>query len=213
MSNSPQFKSYPKGKLSFISIKAEKTKKGPFPLFDYHNKTNINSENVGKEFFKSQDYNAKFSENDIWNSFFYHLIYINIHKLYDLGEITTANIDQFDDEYYKENKIAINKILNSLKDIDIKEYIKTNYKNGLESLTERIVDYRYKVLIAAEHLENNQILIVMEHLVKDYIHNCKGFPDLMVWNCNEIFFAEIKACTDFLNRRQVKLIKHYKKQE
>ncbi len=54
MSYSPQFKSYSEGKIDFISIKAEKVKKGQHVLFNYNGKTNIHSETVGKEYFKNQ---------------------------------------------------------------------------------------------------------------------------------------------------------------
>ena len=204
MSTPPQFKSYPKGKLSFINVKAEKVKTGYPPLFNYKDKRGINSEELGKEYYKSLGYNAKFCENEIWNSFFNHLIYKNLKKSYELGEISTANKDRFDDGFYKENTIAINRIFDSLLDINIKEYFEDIYKDSYNELSENMINHRPKVLIAAELLENHQILIVMEYLIKDYIHNRRGFPDLMVWNDEEIFFAEIKANTDILSRRQVK---------
>ena len=53
---------------------------------------------------KSQGYNVKFSENEVWNGFFNLLIYKNIEKLYGLGEITTKNYQRFDDEFYRENE-------------------------------------------------------------------------------------------------------------
>ena len=80
MSNSPQFKSYEEGKLIFESVKAEKIRKGYFPLFNYNGKIGLNSGELGLEYYKSQGYEAKFSENDIWNSFFHHLIFKNIRK-------------------------------------------------------------------------------------------------------------------------------------
>ena len=204
MLNSPNFKSYNKGKLSFINIKAEKAQKGYPPLFNYNNKQKLSSENVGREYYKIQGYNAEFTENDIWNSFFHNLIYRNIEKLYELDEISTKNKNLFDEDFYLENKNAINKILNSLIDINIREYIENNYKNSSNELTNSRTNRRLKVLTAAEHLENNQILIVMEYMIKDYIHNRRGFPDLMVWNDEEIFFSEIKAGSDILSRRQIK---------
>ena len=203
MSNSPQFKSYEEGKLIFESLKAEKIRKGYFPLFNYNGKSELNTTDVGKEYYKQQGYNVRFTENDIWKSLFSLLIYKNICKLHEMGEISTSNKNQFDDDFYKENELAINKIFNALMDINIKEYIENIYKNSPKKLTENRVKYRNKVLTVAEHLENNQILIVMYYLVKDYIHNYRGFPDLMVWNDDEIFFAEIKAGTDILSRRQI----------
>ena len=64
MSNSPQFKSYDEGELIFTNIKVEKAKKGNPPLFNYNGKEKISSEEVGKEYYKSQGYNVKFSENE-----------------------------------------------------------------------------------------------------------------------------------------------------
>ena len=203
MSSTPQFKSYEKGKRISESIKAERARKGPFPLFNYNNKTELKSMDVGKEYYKLQGYNAKYSENDIWKSLFSLLIYRNIKKLYKSEEITTSNKKQFDDEFFRENELAINRIFKSLMDIDIKEYIEEIYENSTKKLTERVVNYRKKVLTVAEKLENNQILIVMYYIVQDYIHNRRGFPDLVVWNDNELFFAEIKAGSDILSRRQI----------
>ena len=203
MSSTPQFKSYDEGKRISESIKAEKARKGPFPLFNYNNKTELKSMDVGKEYYKLQGYNAKYSENDIWKSLFSLLIYRNIRKLYESGEISTSNENQFDDEFFRENELAINRIFKSLMDIDIKEYIEEIYENSPKKLTEKLVNYRKKVLTVAEKLENNQILIVMYYMVNDYIHNRRGFPDLVVWNDDEIFFAEIKAGSDILSRRQI----------
>ena len=203
MSNSPQFKSYDEGELIFTNIKVEKAKKGNPPLFNYNGKEKISSEEVGKEYYKSQGYNVKFSENEVWNGFFNLLIYKNIEKLYGLGEITTKNYQRFDDEFYRENEEAINKIFNSLMDIDIREYIENNYKKSSKKLNIGRINYRTKVLKAAEFLENNQILMVMHYMIEDYIHHRRGFPDLMVWDDDRIFFAEIKAGSDVLSRIQI----------
>ena len=113
MSKSPQFKSYKEGNLIFKNIKAEKAKKGNPPLFNYNGKDRISSEEVGKEYYKSEGYSAVFSENEIWNSFFNQLIYRNLKKLYALGDITTKNHQLFDDEFYRENETAINKLFNA----------------------------------------------------------------------------------------------------
>ena len=203
MSNSPQFKSYKEGNLIFKNIKAEKAKKGNPPLFNYNGKEKISSEEVGKEYYKSEGYSAVFSENEIWNSFFNQLIYRNLKKLYALGDITTKNHQLFDDEFYRENETAINKLFNALMDIDIREYIESNYRKSSKKLTEDRIKHREKVLKAAEHLENNQILIVMHYMIEDYIHRRRGFPDLMVWRDDEMFFAEIKAGSDVLSRIQI----------
>ena len=203
MSNSPQFKSYDEGELIFTNIKVEKAKKGNPPLFNYNGKEKISSEEVGKEYYKNQGYNVKFSENEVWNGFFNLLIYKNIEKLYGLGEITTKNYQRFDDEFYRENEEAINKIFNSLMDIDIREYIENNYKKSSKKLNIGRINYRTKVLKAAEFLENNQILMVMHYMIEDYIHHRRGFPDLMVCDDDKIFFAEIKAGSDVLSRIQI----------
>ncbi len=198
-----KFKQYEKTEIKFINIKAEKVKKGFPPLFDFIDKTNLSSQDVGKEYFKIQGYNAKFSENDLWKSLFHQLIYKNLIKLHDQGKISTINERKFDDEFYRENEYEINNLLSSLREIDLEEYIKNNYRNSSKRPNAKRQNHREKVLTVARLLENDQILIVMEYLVKDFIHNRRGFPDLMVWNDNEIFFAEIKANSDVLSYRQV----------
>ena len=125
-----KFKQYEKTEIKFINIKAEKVKKGFPPLFDFIDKTNLSSQDVGKEYFKIQGYNAKFSENDLWKSLFHQLIYKNLIKLHDQGKISTINERKFDDEFYRENEYEINNLLSSLREIDLEEYIKNNYRNS-----------------------------------------------------------------------------------
>ena len=202
MQESQQFKKYPKGELNFNNIKVEKAKKGFTPLFNYNNKTMINSEDVGIEYYKKQGFNAEFIENDLWNDFFNILIYPNIKKFYRNSELTTDDKRKFDDEFYRKNEFILNKILISLNGANIKEHIENYYKKCPNELTEEIIN-KSNVLTASEYLENNQILIVMSHLIKDYIHNRRGFPDLMIWDDKELFFSEIKAGHDFLSRKQI----------
>ena len=80
---------------------------------------------------------------------------------------------------------------------DLNEILKKKEKN----------DPRSKIRIVVNYLENDQILTIMEYMAKDYIHHRSGFPDIMVWNNEELFFVEVKSKGDTLTKKQTRLHK------
>ena len=194
MTNPPQFKSYPKKELKHVNIKAEKTKeKGR--LFSYNGKINLNSEEVAKEYYKNQGYDARFSENNVWNKLFYRIVYKKLRIAYNEGKIKECNDKKFDDDFYYQNKDIINKILEDWRNDDLNKILRKKEKDNPRSKIRNIINY----------LENDQILSIMEFLSKDYIHHRSGFPDIIVWNEKELFFVEVKSNGDTLTRKQVRL--------
>ena len=194
MTNPPQFKSYPKKELKHVNIKAEKTKeKGR--LFSYNGKINLNSEEVAKEYYKNQGYDARFSENNVWNKLFYRIVYKKLRIAYNEGKIKECNDKKFDDDFYYQNKDIINKILEDWRNEDLNIILRKKEKDNPRSKIRNIINY----------LENDQILSIMEFLSKDYIHHRSGFPDIIVWNEKELFFVEVKSKGDTLTRKQVRL--------
>ena len=196
MANSPQFKSYPKKALNHINIKVEKTeKKGR--LFSYNGKINLPSEEVAKEYYKNQGYDARFSENEVWKELFYRLVYKKLRIAYHEGKIKECNDNKFDDDFYYQNKDVINQILEDWRNDDLNKILREKEKNNPRSKIRNIIKY----------LEKDQILGVMEYMAKDYIHHRSGFPDIIVWNDEELFFAEVKAKGDVLSKKQIRLHK------
>ena len=196
MANSPQFKSYPKKELKHINIKVEKTKeKGR--LFSYNGKINLHSEEVAKEYYKNQGYDARFSENEVWKELFYRLVYKKLRIAYHEGKIKECNDNKFDDDFYYQNKDVINQILEDWRNDDLNKILREKEKNNPRSKIRNIIKY----------LEKDQILGVMEYMAKDYIHHRSGFPDIIVWNDEELFFAEVKAKGDVLSKKQIRLHK------
>ena len=196
MTNSPQFKSYPKKELKHVNIKVEKTeKKGR--LFSYNGKINLHSEEVAKEYYKNQGYDARFSENNVWKELFKRIVYKKLKIAYKEGKIKELNKHILDDDFYYQNKDIINQILDDWREEDLNKILKKKEKNNPRS--------KFRIII--EHLENGQILAIMEYMAKDYIHNKSGFPDIIVWNEEELFFAEVKAKGDTLTRKQTRLHK------
>ena len=196
MANSPQFKSYPKKELKHINIKVEKTeKKGR--LFSFNGKINLHSEEVAKEYYKNQGYDARFSENEVWKELFYRLVYKKLRIAYHEGKIKECNDNKFDDDFYYQNKDVINQILEDWRNDDLNKILREKEKNNPRSKIRNIIKY----------LEKDQILGVMEYMAKDYIHHRSGFPDIIVWNDEELFFAEVKAKGDVLSKKQIRLHK------
>lgn len=175
-------------KITFVNVEAEKTTKRGNSLFTYNNKCTLRSEEVAIEYYKNKGYSAKHIENTVWQELFFDLIYYPLKKEYKKGSIKELNPNILDDEFYTNNKIIIESILKNLKEQD----------------TIKLRDIKnYKILVLLKFIEIEQIAIIMEYLIKDYIHNRRGFPDLMVWNDEKLFFSEVKSHNDQLNRQQV----------
>ena len=196
MTDSPQFKSYPKKELKHINIKAEKTKKKG-RLFSYNDKINLRSEEVAKEYYKNLGYDARFTENYVWNEIFYRIVYKKLKRAYKKGKIKEFNNYMLDDDFYYQNKDIINTILEEWRQKDLNQILKKREKNNPRS----------KIRIIIEFLENDQLLFIMEYMAKDYIHHRSGFPDIMVWNNKELFFVEVKSKGDTLTKKQTRLHK------
>lgn len=194
MANSPQFKSYPKKELKHINIKVEKTKeKGR--LFSYNGKINLRSEEVAKEYYKNQGYDARFSENNVWKELFNRIVYKKLRIAYHEGKMKECNRNKFDDDFYYQNKDVITQVLEDWRNDDLNKILKKKEMNNPRNKIRNIINY----------LENDQVLSIMEFLSKDYIHRRSGFPDIIVWNEEELFFVEVKSKGDTLTRKQTRL--------
>ncbi|MBR5504189.1 MAG: VRR-NUC domain-containing protein, partial [Methanobrevibacter sp.] len=80
---------------------------------------------------------------------------------------------------------------------DLNKILTKNEKNNPSS----------KIRVLINYLENDQILSIMEYMAKDFIHHKRGFPDIIVWNSEELFFVEVKSKGDTLTKKQTRVHK------
>ena len=193
MTESPQFKSYPKGEINSVNVKATKLNRGLGSKFKYNNKMNLSSEEVGIEYYKNNGYEAFFSENKIWNILFNRIFFKKFKESYYKETGKKLNKNELNNKFYISYQNLINKVLEELKDYNLTHLIIGVNNN----------ETRNQLKVITEYLENDQILQIIEHIIQDYKKNMRGFPDLMIWNENELFFAEVKAKADELSQEQI----------
>ena len=192
MVNSKKFKSYEKGEISSVNVDAVKLNRNMPALYKYNGKMNLFSEEVGIEYYSNKGYNVEFTENDIWQVLFRLFILRNIKKAYHKGQIKEYKISKLNKKFINDNEEVISQIFADLRKSDLKLTVNSlrneNLRRQLDALT--------------KHLETEQILSVLFFMLNDYKNNRRGFPDLMVWNKEELFFAEVKARGDNLSQWQ-----------
>ena len=87
MASSIKFKTYEKGEITSVNVNAVKLNRTMPALYKYNEKMNLFSEEVGKEYYTNNGYNAEFTENEVWKVLFRLFILRNIKKAYRAGEI------------------------------------------------------------------------------------------------------------------------------
>ena len=183
--------------VTFVNVKAQKLTKTGNSLFKYNDKSNLRSEEVGKEYYESKGYNSKISENGPWISLFYR-IFKNFFKRINIGdEFKTHGELILDADFYNSYEKEINSYLNELKYKNLSKIVLTNQHQK----------FRFHLQLLLDYLNNDQILSIISYLIKDFVNNAKGFPDLIVWNENKLFFCEVKSENDTLSKKQLTIHK------
>ena len=192
MASSIKFKTYEKGEINSVNVNAVKLNRTIPALYKYNEKMNLFSEEVGKEYYTNNGYNAEFTENDVWQVLFRLFILKNIKKAYREGKIKEYKVSKLNEDFINKNEAIISQIFEDLRNSNLNE---SANKIRDETLKKQIG-------ILTKHLETDQILSILFFMLSDFINNRRGFPDLMVWNEEEIFFAEVKARGDKLSKWQ-----------
>ena len=186
---------FEQGKLDFLRVDAKinrRLKSKPMFLFEgeYYS-----SEYLAVEYFKSQGYDAFFSENTTWKNMLKILFKDIFRKFERMARKKHYKKNFYDNEFFKDCEDEINQRFDYLKTADLKSIIENH------SVRQWI---KYRILVICSHIPKGKILAVLYDMIQDYAHNHIGFPDLFVFNDNEFFFCEVKANSDVLNAVQVR---------
>lgn len=120
------------------------------------------------------------------------------------GLIKTIKPEDFGTKgYYQRQKKLIKKHLNDIEDIEwlFDFWLERSYgfRQFLWAHRQEDIDKAKKVMLA---LGVENLRKVLDYMSMDYWHNFCGWPDLLVYNDNELFFAEVKSSKDKLSEDQ-----------
>lgn len=191
-----EFKKYSQGNLEFISLNVEMKQDDKLkPIFLFGNEY-FNSEDFTINFFKSKGYFAFFSENSVWQRLLLLLFYDELEGNPRKYKRINLIRHYFNNGLYQKNREKFLKRFEYLKTADLLEEI--NKFKGIYNIK--------KTSILCNYLETEQILIILYDMVENYSQNSQGFPDLMVFDENNLFLCEVKGHKDSLSKHQV--LKH-----
>ncbi len=219
---------FPIGKheINYINIFTEQIGTGKKAKFIYNGKE-LFVEEVAIEFYKKKGYNAIWSENDYWG-FLYALLFWDIiflktdtciskpmsdpdfeqtYEFYQNSGGYDMPHDFFSPSFYIYRNTEIKEWMDFLKTADIPRILKNRYEKHYLERCRPIEDWnKYsldELLIAPRVLSNEQFLKIMERLVFSFSDYRRGFPDLIVYNDEELFFSEVKSKKDNPSEEQI----------
>ena len=216
----------PKHEINCINMFTEQIGTGKKAKFIYNGKE-LFVEEVAIEFYKKKGYNAIWSENDYWG-FLYALLFWDIiflktdtciskpmsdpdfeqtYEFYQNSGGYDMPHDFFSPSFYIYRNTEIKEWMDFLKTADIPRILKNRYEKHYLERCRPIEDWnKYsldELLIAPRVLSNEQFLKIMERLVFSFSDYRRGFPDLIVYNDEELFFSEVKSKKDNPSEEQI----------
>jgi tetratricopeptide (TPR) repeat protein len=161
-------------------------------------------------YYRSQGYNAVFSENEPWRMLFgllfWDIIYdTNVKAIHN--PLQRVPSDFFLPDFYSNRSNQLRERMQAAQTQQaIEEIIRSTYQEKF-GITNVLVpwydDGLEKVLNLISWLTPDQIHKILFEVAQNMRENTRGFPDLMVWNDSEYAFIEIKSPTDHLSSRQL----------
>lgn len=215
----------PEKKLVFTNIQADEISSRGKIRYN-HNSGEVFVEELAMDYYKSRGMNALWTENHYW-WFIYGLLFWDIifmksehcmniplnHPEFDYNYNMLKNnvidmpYDFFRDTFYVDRIDAIKSRFDELRNSDISEEIKKSYNSHYNKRCRAIEDWnKYsldELLIAPTHLHNEQLLSIMERLIKNFNEYRPGLPDLLIYTDKELFLVEVKSRNDTLSNRQI----------
>lgn len=190
-----QFKDFKQGKLDFIRVDSKTTRRIKSKQMFLYNGEFYSSEYLAVEYFKGKGYDAFFSENTTWKNMLRLLFKDVFRKFEKLAQKKNYKRNFYDDEFFRTHEDEINERFEYLKSADLASLIEQCSINDW---------LKYRILKICSIVEKEKILAILYDIIRDYVHNHVGFPDLFVFNDDGYFFCEVKAKTDVLKPVQVK---------
>lgn len=231
MNNNLKFRDLPKGKIHFVNIDAEEASSSKPKAKFYYDSKELFVEEVAIEYYKNQGYNAIWAENDYWWVIYALLFWDIIFMKTDTCTTVPMNDPRFEERYtlltthrmmdmphdffkptfYGVRKQHINQRLRDFMNLDITKEIEKSYNKHYGQYCRPIENWDKFTLneltIATKLLRKEQIISIMYMLVLDFNRFRSGFPDLIVFNNKDFFFAEVKSKNDTISQKQ--LDNHY----
>lgn len=222
--NNPEFLKIPKPQLEFINLEAEKSSSDDQYKYN-HEKLNINE--VAGEYFKKLGYSIIYSGDKYWWSIFGLLFWDIIFMKTDTCTPVEMNDENFEIHYnilkshmtidmprdffkpifYPIREKAITKRMKELMNSDIILEIENSYYEHYSQKCRPIENWDAfsldELRVSLELLNKEQVLLIMDILLHDFTIYRYGFPDLIVFNENELFFVETKSEENILNENQI----------
>ena len=190
-----QMKQYEQGNLEFIRTDSKFNRATKSKQRFLFNGEYYSSEYLAVEYFKSQGYDAFFSENTTWKNLL-RVLFKDIFKKFErLGRKKHYKRNFYDGEFFETYENEIIDRFNYLKTLNLEDEVSRH------SMKEWI---KYRILKICNIMDDKQILAILYDEIQDYAHNHVGFPDLFVFNEDRFFFCEVKANNDVLKPVQVR---------
>ena len=190
-----QMKQYEQGNLEFIRTDSKFNRATKSKQRFLFNGEYYSSEYLAVEYFKSQGYDAFFSENTTWKNLL-RVLFKDIFKKFErLGRKKHYKRNFYDGEFFETYEKEIIDRFNYLKTLNLEDEVSRH------SMKEWI---KYRILKICNIMDDKQILAILYDEIQDYAHNHVGFPDLFVFNEDRFFFCEVKANNDVLKPVQVR---------
>lgn len=115
--------------------------------------------------------------------------------------------DFFRLDFFKNRELIFNNRIKELMSSDVNTSLEKAYKRHFNKNFRMIEDWNrftLEELKVSTKLMPKEILIsLLVRILKDVTGNRAGLPDLLVWNENDLFLAEVKSKNDKLSDRQV----------
>lgn len=114
--------------------------------------------------------------------------------------------DFFSSEFYLNRKYLIINQIRGLQNRNLKQTITQSYKKNYGKNCRPIEKWDKfsleQLLIPIGRMSNDTFLKILERLITNFNNNRSGLPDLIVYNDNELFFAEVKSDNDRVSENQ-----------
>ena len=115
--------------------------------------------------------------------------------------------DFFSDEFYSNRESIINNKIQELTNSNLVDKFVNSYEANYGKLCRPIEDWqkfsKEDFIFFLSKLDSNKVIRISERLLKDFINNRSGLPDLIVSKQDEVFFSEVKSEKDKLSDKQI----------
>ncbi len=167
-------------------------------------------ENGALHYYESQGYSGAFSENFSWRAmfglFFWDIIFdpslVAFHHPFQ-----RRPSDLHLPAFYEKRENQIKELLEEFEtNEDFFAFLENQFidHQGIANPFVIWIEEIWKMVeVIANRLDLDKIKSILLKMAENIVENTRGFPDLLIWNENEIHFVEIKGPNDTLSNQQL----------